>query len=90
MLNYIVTINLIIVGLFGPFDSGNFHFCNSPSRTNSLLTDRAPQDIHMNTLPLQWIIVARVVVVALVALAAWFFYKQKKQSERLQQRFGPE
>ena len=44
----------------------------------------------MNTLPLQWIIVARVVVIALVALAAWFFYKQKKQSARLQQRFGPE
>ena len=44
----------------------------------------------MNTIPLQWIIVARVVVIALVALAAWFFYKQKKQSERLQQRFGPE
>jgi hypothetical protein len=30
------------------------------------------------------------VVIALVALAAWFFYKQKKQSARLQQRFGPE
>jgi len=44
----------------------------------------------MNTLPLQWIIIARVVVIALVALAVWFFYKQKKQSARLQQRFGPE
>jgi hypothetical protein len=44
----------------------------------------------MNTLPLQWVIVARVVVIALVALAAWFFYKQKKRSARLQQRFGPE
>jgi len=44
----------------------------------------------MNTLPLQWIIVARVVVIALVALAAWFFYKQKKQSARLPQRSGPE
>jgi hypothetical protein len=30
-----------------------------------------------------------VVVLVLVALAAWFF-AQKKQSERLQQRFGPE
>lgn len=44
----------------------------------------------MNTIPLQWIIVARVVVIALVALAAWFFYKQKKQPSRLHQRFGPE
>ena len=44
----------------------------------------------MNTLPLQWIIVAGVVVIALLALAAWFFSQKKKQSERLQQRFGPE
>ena len=44
----------------------------------------------MNTLSPQWIIVARVVVIALVALAAWFFYKQKKQSARLQQRLGSE
>jgi hypothetical protein len=44
----------------------------------------------MNTLPLQWIIVAGVVAVALLALAAWFFFQKKKQSTRLQQRFGPE
>jgi LPXTG-motif cell wall-anchored protein len=36
-----------------------------------------------------WIILAGVVVLALIALAAWFFY-QKKQSHRLQQRFGTE
>ena len=44
----------------------------------------------MNTLPLQWIIAAGVVVVALLAVAAWLFARKKKQSERLQQRFGPE
>ena len=44
----------------------------------------------MNTIPLQWIIVAGVVVFALIALAAWFFSQKKKQSERLQHRFGPE
>ena len=44
----------------------------------------------MNTIPLQWIIVAGVVVIALLALAAWLFSQRKKQSERLQQRFGPE
>ena len=44
----------------------------------------------MNTIPLQWIIVAGVVVFALIALAAWFFSQRKKQSERLQHRFGPE
>src|SRR6202022_404448 len=44
----------------------------------------------MNTIPLQWIIVAGVVVIALLALAAWFFSQKKKQSVRLQQRFGPE
>jgi hypothetical protein len=44
----------------------------------------------MNTIPLQWIIVAGAVVIALLALAAWFFSQKKKQSVRLQQRFGPE
>jgi len=44
----------------------------------------------MNTSPLQWTIVAAVVVVALLAAAAWRFYEKKKQSKRLQQRFGPE
>ena len=34
-------------------------------------------------------ILAVVVVLVLVALAAWYFV-QKRQSERLQQRFGPE
>ena len=36
-----------------------------------------------------WIILAVVVVLALVALAAWLLY-QKRQSHRLEQRFGPE
>jgi hypothetical protein len=36
-----------------------------------------------------WIILVGAVVLALIAFAAWFFY-QKKQSHRLQQRFGPE
>ena len=44
----------------------------------------------MNTIPLQWIIVAGVVIVALLALAAWFLSRKKKQSGRLQQRFGAE
>jgi hypothetical protein len=44
----------------------------------------------MNTIPLQWIIVAAVVVVALLTLAAWSFSQKRKQSARLQQRFGPE
>ena len=44
----------------------------------------------METIDTQtWIILAGVVVLALIALAAWFFY-QKKQSHRLQQRFGTE
>ena len=44
----------------------------------------------MNTIPLQWIIVAGVVVFALIAVAAWLFSQKKKQSERLQHRFGLE
>ena len=44
----------------------------------------------MDTMNTQtWMILAGVVVLALIAFAAWFFY-QKKQSHRLQQRFGPE
>jgi hypothetical protein len=44
----------------------------------------------MNSIPLQWIIVATVAVIALLALAAWSLSRKKKQSARLQQRFGPE
>ena len=36
-----------------------------------------------------WIMIAAVVALGLVALGAWFFY-QKKQSHKLQERFGPE
>jgi hypothetical protein len=44
----------------------------------------------MDTISMQtWIILAGVVVFALIALAAWFSY-HKKQSHRLEQRFGPE
>jgi len=44
----------------------------------------------MDTLDTQtWILLAVVVVLGLVALGAWLFY-QKKQSHKLQERFGPE
>jgi hypothetical protein len=43
----------------------------------------------MNAIPLQWIIVASVVVVVLLAVAARFVFR-KKQSERLQRQFGAE
>ncbi|TMH64990.1 MAG: hypothetical protein E6H55_03335 [Betaproteobacteria bacterium] len=38
---------------------------------------------------LTWIVLAGVLVVAVIALAAWLYY-QKKQSRNLQKRFGPE
>jgi hypothetical protein len=41
----------------------------------------------MNTI---WIIVTAVLVIALLALAAWFLSQKRKQSARLQQRFGAE
>ncbi len=44
----------------------------------------------MNTIPLQWFIIAGVVAFALLALAAWVISQRKKQSARLQQRFGAE
>jgi hypothetical protein len=44
----------------------------------------------MNTISLPWIIAAGVLVIALLALAAWRLSQKKKQSARLQQRFGAE
>jgi hypothetical protein len=44
----------------------------------------------MNAIPLQWIIVAGVVIIALLAVATGLFFQKRKQSARLQQRFGPE
>jgi hypothetical protein len=44
----------------------------------------------MNAIPVQWIIVSAVVIVALFVLAAWFFIRKRNQSARLQERFGPE
>jgi hypothetical protein len=44
----------------------------------------------MDTIPTQWILVGGVIVLAVLALAAWFFAKKRKQSHRLQQRFGSE
>jgi hypothetical protein len=44
----------------------------------------------MDTMNTQtWIILAGVVVLAAIALGAWFFYR-RQQSQRLEQRFGPE
>jgi hypothetical protein len=44
----------------------------------------------MDTMDTQtWIILGAVVVIVLIALAAYFLY-QKRQSQRLEQRFGPE
>jgi hypothetical protein len=44
----------------------------------------------MDTLDSQtWILLGAAAVLALIALVAWFFYR-KKQSYRLEQRFGPE
>jgi len=48
------------------------------------------QELHMDTIPTQWIIYGGLIVLALLALAAWFFAKRRWQSHRLQQRFGTE
>lgn len=44
----------------------------------------------MNSIPISWIVVAGVLTIALLVLAAWVLSKRRKQSLRLQQRFGPE
>jgi hypothetical protein len=47
-------------------------------------------EIHMGTIDTQtWMIVVVAIVLLLFGFGAWVFY-QKKQSQRLQQRFGPE
>ena len=44
----------------------------------------------MDPMPTQWIMFGGVIVLAALALAAWFFAKKRKQSHGLQQRFGAE
>jgi len=44
----------------------------------------------VNSIPISWIVVAGVLTIALLVLAAWVLSKRRKQSLRLQQRFGPE
>jgi hypothetical protein len=47
-------------------------------------------EAHMRTIDTQtWIILGGVLILACMALAAWFGH-QRKQSRRLQERFGPE
>ncbi|HWZ63533.1 MAG TPA: hypothetical protein VNX02_10960 [Steroidobacteraceae bacterium] len=44
----------------------------------------------MNTTPLNWLLVAGVLLIALLALAAWLLSQKRKRSARLQHRFGAE
>jgi len=44
----------------------------------------------MATIPASWIVLVAVALIALIAAAAWALSHRKKQSERLQQRFGSE
>jgi hypothetical protein len=44
----------------------------------------------MYAIPTQWIVVGSVIVLAALALAAWFFARKRQQSRRLQQHFGSE
>jgi hypothetical protein len=44
----------------------------------------------MNTSPLNWLLVVGVLLVGLLALAAWLLVQKRRQSRRLQQRFGAE
>jgi hypothetical protein len=45
----------------------------------------------MNAIDTQtWIIIAGAAVLVVIALAAWFIHRSRKQSHRLKERFGPE
>jgi hypothetical protein len=43
----------------------------------------------MNTIPVNWIIASAVLIAAVVAIA-WLVSHRRKQTQRLQERFGPE
>jgi len=44
----------------------------------------------MNTVPINWIVLAVILVVALVAAAAVIAAHRRRESKRLRERFGPE
>jgi hypothetical protein len=44
----------------------------------------------MPTIPLPWIALAAVLIIALIAAATWAWSRRKRQSDRLRQRFGAE
>jgi hypothetical protein len=44
----------------------------------------------MDAISIPWSIVAGVIIVTVMALALWFIAKKRRQSHRLQQRFGSE
>jgi hypothetical protein len=44
----------------------------------------------MNTVPTNWIILAGILLIVLLAVAAWLISQKQQQTKRLQQRFGPE
>jgi hypothetical protein len=44
----------------------------------------------VNSIPISWIVLAAVLIIVLLILTAWVMSKRKKQSLRLQQRFGTE
>jgi hypothetical protein len=45
---------------------------------------------HMNSVSTPWSIVVGVILVAMIATALWFIAKKRRQSHRLQERFGSE
>jgi hypothetical protein len=44
----------------------------------------------MNATSLNWTILAGVLVIAFLAVVAWFVWQKQEQTKRLQRRFGPE
>lgn len=44
----------------------------------------------MNATSLNWTVLAGILVIAFLAVAAWFVWQKQEQTKRLQRRFGPE
>lgn len=44
----------------------------------------------MHTIPIQWILIGGIIVLAVLAQVLWSVAKKRRHSRRLQQRYGPE
>jgi hypothetical protein len=77
-----------ISGLAPAFEQARVLDISRSSKLGNVSINKA-EHMNMSTINVQWVLIAGAVAAALIALAVWLLYR-KKQSKRLQDRFGPE